>query len=130
MARTRGPVAEMMLEAGFPPDHVRRACRAFFGTDPDMPFVVGRDVMNRALVESELALAQAGHEITFQVRVFSSNKDVHKSGRGPQYEHLVEVLAHDPQEAELIALQMASCHPDDPMPVSSEVITDSTLCVF
>lgn len=63
---------------------------------------------------------------TFQVRVLSATKDALKEGSGAQYEHLVDVEALDHIEARLVACQMAACHPDDPMPLSAEVITDST----
>ena len=123
----------MLLEGGLTPDQTRRAVQGFTRfLRSDMAWVIGLPALNRFECESEAAIHRAGGTITYQVRVFSSNKDFHKDNRScqPEFESLVEVLAHDEQEARLIASQMAACKPSDPMPLSAEVITDSTLTCF
>lgn len=66
---------------------------------------------------------------TYQVRVFTGTHDDMKAGK-PSHEHLVDVIARNPTEAELIACQMAAAVVDDGCPMASEVITDSTLTNF
>lgn len=72
--------------------------------------------------------------LTYQVHVITTGLG---GARQPQFEHLVDVLASSPTEALLLGTQMAASRCDlaragaaQLMPLSAEIVTDSTLTTF
>jgi hypothetical protein len=117
----------MLLEAGFDTERTRRVVHALTRQiRAEMHETIGVAHTDNFERVSEQAILRAGGAITFQVRVETSTHDDLQAGRTATREHLVEVLAANPTEAQLIAAQMAACR-DDRMPTRTEVVTDSTL---
>lgn len=124
--RESGPVVELLLERDLTAEHTRRIVQHFTrGLRPEMLGLVKRPFLDTMDLDAEEAVAAAGGEITFQVHVVATSTG---NAAVAETEHLVDVLAHDHLEAELIAVAMTSCR--SPMPLVIRTVTDSTLTVF
>lgn len=124
--RESGPLVELLIERGLDAEHVRRVAHHFTrGLRPEMLGLVKREVLDTIDLDAETAVAASGGEITFQVHVVATSQG---NARVAETEHLVDVLARDHLEAELIAVAMTSCR--SAMPLSVRTVTDSTMAVF
>lgn len=80
-----------------------------------------------------LTLSTGPEPLTYQVRVVTTGMG--EAGT-PQFEHLVDVEATDPDDALLLATQLAASRADlvagadRLMPLAAEILTDSTLDAF
>jgi hypothetical protein len=124
---TSGPIADMLL-AAFPPAEVRRMVHHFTRfLGPDLKAVCGQHVLDRMEIDCEEAIAAAGGEILFQVKVEVADHDHTPESRT---DHLIELFARTPEDAVFEAIHWVASKTSDFMPLSARVITDSTLCVF